>query len=120
MIFQETGDIIWGHINGVLASNSRGVVTSDFATSGMVRHFLATDTGLVSFNFAIETLVFLYKLFLFGVGMCLSHSVGINVHGISPLEGRAWSRSSVSSILVIFPLVWFGYQPKGLVESLFC
>ena len=106
MVFQETRDVIWGHINGVMVPNSRCVTISSFATFGTVRYFLATDAGLVSFDFAIETFVFVHELLLFGVGMCLSHSVGVNVHGISSLRGGVWSRSSVSSGLVVSPLVW--------------
>jgi len=105
---QETGDVIWGHINGTLALNSRSVVISGFATFGMVRYFLATDAGLMSSDFAIEAFVFLHELLLFVIGVCLSHPVGINVHGIASLGGGAWSGSSVSSMLVVFPLVWFG------------
>jgi len=106
VIFQETGDVVWGHVNGVLISNGRSVTASGFATFGTVRYFLAADTGLVSLNFTIETFVFIHKLLLFGVGMCLSHSIGVDVHGISSLGGGAWSRSSVSSVLVVFPLAW--------------
>jgi len=59
----------------------------------------------MSFDFAVEAFVFFYKLLLFGIRMCLSHSVGINVYGISSLGSGTWSGSSVSSMLVGFPLV---------------
>jgi len=76
MFCQETGDVIWGHIDRTLASGGGIVAVSGFATFGTVRYFLVTDTGLVSSDFAIETLVFIHKLFLFGIRMHLSHSTG--------------------------------------------
>jgi len=114
MIFQETRDVIWGHIDGVLSPSSRGVVASSFATFGTVCHFLATDAGLMSSVFAVEALIFLYKLLLFGIGMHLSHSVSVNIYGISSLGGGAWSGSFVSSILVFFPWFGLGVSPKAL------
>jgi len=89
MFCQEAGDVVWGHINGTLASNSGGVTVSSFATFGSVRYFLATDAGLMSFDLAIETFVFVHELFLLSIGMHLSHSSSINVHGMSSLEGGA-------------------------------
>jgi len=119
MVFQETRDVVWGHINGILTSNGRCVAISGFATFGTVCYFLVTDAGLMSFDFAIEAFVVFHELLLFGIGVCLSHSVGVNVHGISSLEGGAWSGSFVSSVLIVFPLVWLGCQSEGSVESLF-
>ena len=106
MVFQETRDVVWGHVNGILVSDGRSVTASGSAIFGTVRYFLAADTGLVSLNFRIETFVFIHKLLLFGVGVGLSHSIGVNVHGISSLGGGVWSGSSVSSVLVVFPLAW--------------
>ena len=106
MVFQEVGDVVWGHVNGVLVPNSGIVAFSGSATFGAVCYFLATDTSLMSFDFAVEAFVFIHELLLFGVRMCLSHSVGIDVHSVSSLGGSAWSGSPVSSILVVFPLVW--------------
>ena len=107
MVFQETGDVVWGHINGVLVPNSRIVTFSGSATFGAVHYFLATDTSLMPFDFAVKAFVFVHELLLFGVGMCLPHSVSIDVHSISSLRGGTWSGSSVSSVLVGFSLVWF-------------
>jgi len=106
MVFQETGDVIWGHVNGVLVPNSGIVAFSGSATFGAVRYFLATDASLMSFDFAVEAFVFVHELLLFGIRMCLSHSIGIDIHGVSSLGGGVWSRSFVSSVLVVFPLVW--------------
>jgi len=106
VIFQEARDVVWGHVNGVLVSDGRSVTASGFATFGTVRYFLAADTGLVSLDFTIEAFVFIHKLLLFGIRMCLSHSIGVDVHGVSSLGSGSWSGSSVSSILVVFPLVW--------------
>ena len=119
MVIQETGDVVWGHINGVLASNSRGVTVSGFAIFGTVCYFLVTDMGLMSFDFVIEAFVIFHELLLFGIRMCLPHSVGVDVHSMSSLGGGVWSRSSVSSILVVSSLVLFRCQSEGFVESLF-
>jgi len=73
----------------------------------------------VSFDFTIEIFVFIHKLFLFGVRMCLSHSIGVDIHGMSSLRGSMWSGSFVSSILVTFPLVLLGCQSEGFIKSLF-
>jgi len=119
MFGQEAGDVVWGHINGALALNSGVVAISGFTIFGTIHYFLVTDVGLMSSNFAIETLVFVHKLFLFSIRVCLSHSAGINIHGMSSLRGGAWSGSSVSSVLIASPLVWFRHQSKGSVKSLF-
>jgi len=73
----------------------------------------------MSSDFTVETFVFIHELFLFSVGMSLSHPTGINVHGVSSLRGGAWSGSSVSSVLVAFSLGLLGCQSKGFVKSCF-
>jgi len=61
VFFQESRDVIRGHIDGFLALDSRIFVASGFADSSMVCQFLVTNLGLVSFYFAIETFVFLHE-----------------------------------------------------------
>ena len=106
VVFQETGDVVWGHINGVLVPNGGIVAFSGSTIFGAVRYFLATDASLMSFDFAVKAFVFVHELLLFSIGVRLSHSVGVNVHSVSSLGSGSWSRRSVSSVLVGFSLVW--------------
>jgi len=119
MFSQEVGDVIWGHINGTLASSSGGVAIGSSVISGMVCYFLATDASLMSFDFAIKAFVFVHELLLFSVGVSLSHFCGVDIHSVSSLRGGAWSGIFVSSILIASSLVLPRCQSEGFVKPCF-
>ena len=121
IIFQETRDIIWGHINGflVLSRKALGGLASILAASSMVCLFLATIAGLMSFDFAVKTLSFLYELGFLGLGVLLSSSqdISIDIHSVSAL-GNGMPPLVVSSRAMIFGWNLPGGYSEGSVESL--
>ena len=100
MVLQETRNVVWSHVNVTLGSCGN---VSVLAAPGMVCLFLVTISGLMSFDFAVETFSLLHEFCFLGFRMLLasSQSIGVDVHSVSALGSSASSRV-VSSSTVIF------------------